>query len=292
MRTILVGCRVTDLDRSLPFYISLGYLEVGRVELDDATIDALGFPDDGRVAFELVHRPNGGPVQPGGFDHLAVQVDDLATYLQSLTDRGLQPEPPQHPGGPSGPITSWVVDPDGYRIELVQWPAGHPWAMTSADFDEQPATGTTELDEEHEPRQRSAKEVVQEFFARQQAADDTAIDLVAEDMTNHAAGPQGREGLKQILATITHDLGPIRMVQHHLVGDGDLVAQHLTLHGTHRESTMPLLAGVPPSGRSVTWPFIHLWRVANGQIVEPWACRDDLGLLDQLQTPADEQSSQ
>ncbi|MGI8434937.1 MAG: nuclear transport factor 2 family protein, partial [Nocardioidaceae bacterium] len=88
--------------------------------------------------------------------------------------------------------------------------------------------------------ERSAKEVVVEMFRRQQAGDDTALDdLVAADMVNHAAGPQGREGLKRILVTIDVDLGPITVEQHHLIGEGDLVAQHLTLHGTHRASTMP-----------------------------------------------------
>ena len=60
------------------------------------------------------------------------------------------------------------------------------------------------------------------------------------------------------------------------------MAQHLTLHGTHRASTMPLLADIPVSGRPAEWTFIHLWRVAGGIIVEHWACRDDLGLREQL----------
>jgi lactoylglutathione lyase len=107
-------------------------------------------------------------------------------------------------------------------------------------------------------------------------------DLVAADMVNHAAGLQGREGLQRILRTIDDDLGPVSVQQHHLIGDGDLVAQHLTLHGTHRASTMPLLASVTVSGRAVTWTFIHIWRVANGLIVEHWACRDDMGLIEQL----------
>jgi hypothetical protein len=89
---------------------------------------------------------------------------------------------------------------------------------------------------------RNARDIIEELFRRQQAGDDTVLDdLVAEDMVNHAAGPQGRNGLRQILATIDHDLGPVAVEQHHLIGDGDLVAQHLTLHGTHRASTMPLL---------------------------------------------------
>ena len=58
--------------------------------------------------------------------------------------------------------------------------------------------------------------------------------------------------------------------------------QHVTLHGTHRASTMPLLADTPVTGRSAAWAFIHIWRVADGMLVEHWACRDDLGLLEQL----------
>ena len=129
----------------------------------------------------------------------------------------------------------------------------------------------------------SARAVVEELLRRQQAGEGLVLDdLVAEDMVNHAAGLQGRTGLARILEIIDHDLGPVTVEQHHLVGDGDTVAQHLTLHGTHRASTMPLLADVFPSGRPAAWTFIHLWRVADGMIVEHWACRDDMGLLDQL----------
>ena len=73
---------------------------------------------------------------------------------------------------------------------------------------------------------RSARDVVQELFRRQQAADDTVLDdLVATDMVNHAAGPQGRDGLRTILRTIEVDLGPTGLELHHLIGEGDLVVQ-------------------------------------------------------------------
>lgn len=130
---------------------------------------------------------------------------------------------------------------------------------------------------------RSAREVVAELFRRQQASDDTVLDdLVATDLVNHAAGPQGRDGLKEILRTIDVDLGPVQLEQHHLIGEGDLVVQHVTLHGTHRASTMPLLADTPATGRPAAWTFIHIWRVSDGMLVEHWACRDDMGLLEQL----------
>ena len=129
----------------------------------------------------------------------------------------------------------------------------------------------------------SAKDVVEEYARRLGAGDDTVLDdLVAEDLVNHAAGLQGREGLRQILRTIEADLGPTTTEQHHLLGEGDLVAQHVTLHGTHRGSSMPLLADVPATGRPAGWRFVHLWRVADGVIVEHWACRDDMGLVEQL----------
>ncbi len=131
--------------------------------------------------------------------------------------------------------------------------------------------------------ERTAKDVVEELLRRLQASDPTVLEeLVTEDMVNHAAGPQGRDGLRSILGVIDNDLGPVAVEQHHLIGDGDLVAQHLTLRGTHRASTMPLLAGVVVAARPAAWTFIHIWRVADGRIVEHWACRDDMGLLEQL----------
>ena len=136
MKTLLFSYRVTDLDHSLGFCTALGYAELGRVEVGDgARLVILKFPDEPAASLELVHRPGDGPVDVGsGFDHLAIQVDRLDTSLETLTEAGLRPGPVQYPGGPHGPKTSWLTDPDGYRIELVEWPSGHPDGMTTADF--------------------------------------------------------------------------------------------------------------------------------------------------------------
>ena len=137
MKTLFVAYRVTDLDRSLDFYTTLGYVEVGSGAIGDGVrIAVLKFPDEPVATLELVHRPDGGRVEVGGgFDHLAIQVDALTDTLQRLTGAGLEPEPIRYPGGPHhGPKTSWLTDPDGYRIELVEWPPGHPDGITAADF--------------------------------------------------------------------------------------------------------------------------------------------------------------
>jgi lactoylglutathione lyase len=126
------------------------------------------------------------------------------------------------------------------------------------------------------------KAVVEEFFRRQIAGDEHVLDLVAENMVNHAAGPQGREGLRLILDTIRHDFGDGDIENHHLIAEGEFVTHHVTVRGVHQASTMPLLAGTDPTGIEVSWTFIHIWRVKDDQIVEHWACRDDLGLLHQI----------
>jgi lactoylglutathione lyase len=136
MKTLFVSYRVTDLDRSLDFYTAVGYAELGRVDTGDGScLVILKFPEEPAASLELVHRPGDGPVEVGsGFDHLAIQVENLVTTVDRLTDAGLEPGPVQYPGGPLGPKTSWLTDPDGYRIELVEWPSGHPDGITPEDF--------------------------------------------------------------------------------------------------------------------------------------------------------------
>jgi lactoylglutathione lyase len=101
---------------------------------DGASLAMLAFPEESTVSLELVHRPSGGPVRPGGFDHLAVQVEDLAATLEALERNGLRPGPLESPAGEAGPRTAFLDDPDGYRIELVQWPPDHPDGLTAAMF--------------------------------------------------------------------------------------------------------------------------------------------------------------
>jgi lactoylglutathione lyase len=132
-------------------------------------------------------------------------------------------------------------------------------------------------------RTAESRRVVAEFEERLAAGDDSVFDdLVAVDFVNHAAGPQGRDGWRATFDHLHRDLADVRMEHHHLLVDGDHVALHLTLHGRHVGSTMPLLAGVPVTGAEVAWTFQHLFRISGGRIAEHWACRDDLGLLRQL----------
>ena len=67
-------------------------------------------------------------------NHLVIQVDSLEAVLANLAAQGIATEPASPPDLADELRTSWLTDPDGYRIELVQWPAGHADGMTEADF--------------------------------------------------------------------------------------------------------------------------------------------------------------
>ena len=140
MRTLHVGLRVEDLDRSLEFYAHLGYGVVGTVpDTPFGRLTMLKLPDDPFVALELVHDPGAGAgvVASGGLNHLVIQVDALHETVDRLAALDIEGDPPSSPDGSDDFWTTWLTDPDGYRIELVQWPAGHPDGLTGADFLEQ-----------------------------------------------------------------------------------------------------------------------------------------------------------
>ena len=133
MKTLHVGLRVTDLERSLRFYAALGYEVVGAVpETEFGSLTMLQLPGDEVVRLELVHDPAAASaIAP---HHLVVQVDDLRATAAGLTAQGIEVGDPASPDGSDDFLTAWVTDPDGCRIELVQWPAGHADGLTRADF--------------------------------------------------------------------------------------------------------------------------------------------------------------
>jgi lactoylglutathione lyase len=135
MRTLHLGLRVAELERSLAFYTNLGYEVLGEVpETEIGALTMLKLPGDEFVALELVHDPTLGRVEPGGLSHFVIQVEDVHATVAHLAGRGVQAEESGSPDGSAGFWTAWVTDPDGHRIELVQWPDGHPVGMTGSDL--------------------------------------------------------------------------------------------------------------------------------------------------------------
>jgi lactoylglutathione lyase len=136
VRTLHVGLRVADLERSIAFYTAIGYEVVGHVPgTEFGSLTMLKLPGDEFVSLELAHDPAGHRIVPAGINHLVIQVEAMRDTVAELAARGVEAEPPSSPDGSEDFWTAWLTDPDGYRIELVQWPAGHPDGMTDADLE-------------------------------------------------------------------------------------------------------------------------------------------------------------
>jgi lactoylglutathione lyase len=138
MRTLHFGLRVADLGRSLAFYTAVGYEVVGEVpETGLGHLAMLKLPGDAFVAIELVHDPRSTAVDADTrLSHFVIQVDSIDAMVALLAARGIDAEAPTSPDGSDDFRTTWIADPDGNRIELVQWPSGHAKGMTAADFTE------------------------------------------------------------------------------------------------------------------------------------------------------------
>jgi lactoylglutathione lyase len=136
MRTLHFGLRVADLDRSLAFYTAVGYEVVGSVpETALGHLTMLKLPDDDFVTVELVHDPTKGEVHSGaGLSHFVIKVESMDATITELAAQGIDADAPGSPDGSDDFRTTWITDPDGHRIELVQWPAGHPDGIIAADL--------------------------------------------------------------------------------------------------------------------------------------------------------------
>src|SRR5690606_29251300 len=107
---------------STRFYGLLGFEERGRLNFADAYNLYMGLPGGDDVLELTVNVGRTAPYEIGdGYNHMALAVGDLAATLDRLAAEGITPEKPAfHPGGREDlPLIAFVVDPDGYRVELI-----------------------------------------------------------------------------------------------------------------------------------------------------------------------------
>jgi predicted ester cyclase len=105
--------------------------------------------------------------------------------------------------------------------------------------------------------------------------------LLAPDFVDHeAAGgnPYGPEGYVQTAKWIHSVVTDARWVEEDGIATDDRVVIRLRFSGQHTGE----LLGISATGRTFSVTHIHVYRLVDGMIVEHWAVRDDLGMLQQL----------
>jgi steroid delta-isomerase-like uncharacterized protein len=106
-------------------------------------------------------------------------------------------------------------------------------------------------------------------------------ELVAADIFNHPAVPEhqhGIDGFKHVIEWVREFSSDVHYDIDDIIAEGDKVAVRMTQSGTHTGT----VRGIPPAGKSFSVDYVHWFRLADGQVAEMWAVRDDLTWLEQL----------
>ena len=88
----------------------------------------------------------------------------------------------------------------------------------------------------------------------------------------------GQEGWRELVATYLQAFPDLEFTIEDLIAEGDKVVARYTVRGTFRGE----LAGIEPTGRSVSVPCVMVSRIENGQIVEDFEVWDQLAMYQEL----------
>ncbi|MEU5540091.1 ester cyclase [Streptomyces sp. NPDC020362] len=108
------------------------------------------------------------------------------------------------------------------------------------------------------------------------------IDEVFEpDVLFHAPVPMGETGasaLKRVWSVLLHAFPDVHVTVEDVVAEGDKVVSRNTVTGTH----LGEYRGLAPTGRSVAYNEIFIFRFAGGRVAEIWGVVDVFSQMRQL----------
>jgi steroid delta-isomerase-like uncharacterized protein len=88
----------------------------------------------------------------------------------------------------------------------------------------------------------------------------------------------GAQVLKEVFGRLHRVYADLRVTIEDLIAEGDKVVSRQSVTGTHRGDYM----GLPPTGKSVTYNEIFVFRFADGRISETWGVVDVFSQMRQL----------
>jgi steroid delta-isomerase-like uncharacterized protein len=88
----------------------------------------------------------------------------------------------------------------------------------------------------------------------------------------------GAQALKEVFARLHRAFPDLHITVEDLIAEGDKVVSRNSVTGTHQGEYM----GRPPTGKSITYNEIFIFRFVNGRIAETWGVVDVLSQMRQL----------
>ncbi|MGD8752119.1 MAG: ester cyclase [Anaerolineales bacterium] len=105
-------------------------------------------------------------------------------------------------------------------------------------------------------------------------------EMIANNHVHHLSRRDvyGPEGVRQLVSWLRTFLPDLQITIHDLVAEADKVVIYFSFSGTDKGG----YRDHPPSGNSVTYRGIDIFRVAGGKIVERWGIVDTISMMYQI----------
>jgi steroid delta-isomerase-like uncharacterized protein len=110
-------------------------------------------------------------------------------------------------------------------------------------------------------------------------------DHLASDGVDHQepVGTDFGEHLKAVITMLRTAFPDLHFEIHHILAEGDIVAFHSTMTGTHLGAfNFGPFRNLPPTGRKIAVAHMHFVRFVNGKSADLWHVWDIPGLMRQL----------
>lgn len=113
------GVAAKDFNATVDFYTkTLGFKEAFSFRDKDGNVTTSYVQMSKENFIEISHAST---ANPAGLNHVGIWVDDLNATVAGLRQRGVTVADP-HTGGSKAPLTN-ITDPNGVRLELLEYPA-------------------------------------------------------------------------------------------------------------------------------------------------------------------------
>lgn len=89
---------------------------------------------------------------------------------------------------------------------------------------------------------------------------------------------RGRESLKNVITAFRTAFPDATFAIEQIFAEQDKVVSYVTVSGTHKGEWL----GAAPTDKEITWTTSLIARFDGGKIVELWAIKDELGMMQQL----------
>ncbi len=124
------------------------------------------------------------------------------------------------------------------------------------------------------------KQAVAAFNANNPAAFEALFtpDIKRHDLQRVIDDWEGRDNVTVFLNLLRTAMPDLHIEVEDAFSAGDRVAMHLTFSGTHNGE----LLGVQPTGKSIAFKGVNLYRLEEGRIAETWQMTDWAGAMRQI----------